>query len=553
MLQHLLISNYALISHLDITLKEGFTVITGETGAGKSIILGALGLLLGGRSDAKTIKPRAKRCTVEATFDVSDFHLEEFFETHDFDFDGRECIIRREVTDNGKSRAFINDTPTSISTLKQLSSQLIDIHSQHQNLLLNKEGFQLNILDSLSDNQTILKLYQERYQQYMQTARELREFEERVEQERNNMDYLSFQLGEIEAAQLQDGEQETLEEESTFLEHAESIKESLYKADRLLSDDEEGICSKLNALTRTMERLSTVYAKMQPLCERIDSCAIEIEDIASDLATELSRTTFDPKRMDYVTERLNTIYTLQKKHQCNSVKQLINKGETLRKQLAELSDSDETIELLRKKSEEQLNQTVDTATQLSESRQGATKKLEKEMLERLQLLGMPNVRFQAQLSKLSQPTTSGMDSVTFLFSANKNMPLQPLATIASGGEIARVMLSLKAILSSKRAMPTIIFDEIDTGVSGQMAERMGRMMLNMGSEGRQVISITHLPQIAALGKTHYKVYKEENDEAAATHIVELSTDERVTEIAHMLSGTEITAGAKLNAQELLQL
>lgn len=550
MLRSLHIQNYALIENLDITFYPGFSVITGETGAGKSIILGALGLILGQRTDVKAIKQSAKRCVVEAVFDLSHFDLETFFESNDLDFDN-ECIVRREVTDTGKSRAFINDTPVSAAMLKELSSYLIDIHSQHQNLLLNQPRFQLNVLDTVAKDSQQQKAYTQAYQAWKSTEHAFREFSERLARQQSEIDYMSFQWRELSEARLQSDEQQALEEESLMLENAEAIKSDLYATDATLSTDERGTVAMLHETLRHLRNLAKVFPNAKPLLERMESSAIEIEDIAQEVSSLQENFSFDPRRLDEVTDRLNLIYSLEKKYRADSVAQLIQKAEDLHCQLNGLENSEETLNQFRAESQRTLKAATEQAAALSAARRQAARCVETEMQERLRLLGMPNIRFNVLLTPSPQLQESGADQVQFLFSANKNIPLQDLAQIASGGEMARVMLALKAMLADNTRLSTVIFDEIDTGVSGQIAEQMARMMKAMSHSGRQVISITHLPQIASLGECHYKVYKEDSAETTATHIRQLSPDERVTEIAQLLSGAQLTDAAVNNARELL--
>ena len=550
MLQSLHIQNYALIENLDITFYPGFSVITGETGAGKSIILGALGLILGQRTDVRAIKQGAKRCVVEAVFDLSHFGLESFFENNGLDFDG-ECVVRREMTDSGKSRAFVNDTPVAAVLLKELSPYLIDIHSQHQNLLINQATFQLNVLDTVADNAELLRAYFNAYHIWKDADRALHDFQERLAREQSEFDFLSFQLHELSDARLQADEQQTLEEESLILENAETIKSELYTADAALSAEDSGTVARLHEALRHLSNLATVFPDTKALHERLDSAIIEIEDIAQEIASLQQNFSFDPQRLDAVTDRLNLIYSLQKKYRVNTVSELIEKAQALQQQLDGLENREETLAQLRQESQRALSAATQAAARLTETRQKAARRVESEMQERLRLLNMPNIRFEVALSAAPQLQESGADQVQFLFSANKNTPLQDLSLIASGGEIARVMLSLKAMLADSTSLSTVIFDEIDTGVSGQTAEQMARMMKAMSHNGRQVISITHLPQIAAHGEHHYKVYKEDHAETTATHIRQLSPDERVTEIAQLLSGTQLTEAALNNARELL--
>ena len=552
MLQRLKIQNYALIEHLDMKLHSGFSTITGETGAGKSIILGALGMILGQRADMKVIKADAKRCMVEATFNLNGLNIQSFFDENDLDYDEDECIIRRELSQNGKSRAFINDTPVSLIQLKELSSHLIDIHSQHQNLLLNQERFQIETLDTMAKNHQLKERFQHEYDAWLAAQTAFEQYCKNVERERENKDFLQFQLDEIERLHLKGGEQQGLEEEAGVLNNAENIKQVLYKADSLLSEEESGITSMIYDCQRCLQDLTDCFPKARKLHERLESCAIEIEDIAQEIAQCLENVIFDPERQNYVNERLSSIYALAKKHHCESEEELIQVANQLRLQLDELDCSDEQVEALRKECQERHKTMLDTGRLLSSTRNKTVPKIEKEMRERLQKLGMPNIRFTIEMTEKKEPSREGLDRVAFLFSANRDMSLRNIAEIASGGEMARVMLSLKALLASKEMLPTIIFDEIDTGVSGKIAEQMALMMKSMSQNGCQVISITHLPQIAALGNFHYKVYKQDDSHGTSTHISNLTPEERIVEIAHMLSGSMVTDAAIDNAKELLK-
>ena len=477
MLQSIFIQNYALIDKLDIDFTSGFSVITGETGAGKSIILGAIGLLLGQRADVKSIKKGASKCIVEATFRIANYGMEPFFQENDIEFEPDECILRREVSANGKSRAFINDTPTSLAQMKMLGEKLIDVHSQHQNLLLNKEGFQLNILDILAQDEQALSAYQSVYFSYKKVAKELDDFIAQAEKSRQDEDYIRFQLEQLEEAGLKDGEQAELEQEAETLSHAEDIKAGLYKASQLINGEEGGTVSLTKECMQTLQSLTQVYAPAKEWMERLNSCYIELKDISREIGNAEEEVEFNPARLDFVNERLNLIYSLQQKHRVQSVEELIELTENYCSQLNAITSFDDRMQ----------------------------------MESLLIPLGMPNVRFAVELTPRKEPDSKGMDSVTFLFSANKNGTLQNVASIASGGEIARVMLSLKAMIAGAVKLPTIIFDEIDTGVSGSIAEKMALIMQDMGRQNRQVISITHLPQIAARGIAHYKVYKEDTD------------------------------------------
>lgn len=551
MLKSLHISNYALIETLDITFQSGFSVITGETGAGKSIILGALGLLLGQRADIKSIKTGMNKCTVEASFDISDYDLHSFFEENELEFDASDCIIRRELFASGKSRAFINDSPVSLSLLKELGDQLIDIHSQHKNLLLNHEDFQLGVVDAIAHNKGQLNHYHQLFNHYKEVSQQLEDLIEQVEKNKQDEDYIRFQWNEINQAGFSEDEQESLQEESDLLSHAEDIKSSLYKTDFLLSGDDAGLLSRLRECVQTIDNISDIYSPARQWVERINSCRIELEDLSHDLNSAIEDVEFNPNRLEYVNERLNLIYSLEKKHKVETLKELLDLADKYARLLQSISNSDAEIESLRKEKESCLQQVLSEAKKLSAQRKAAIVMIEKQMLDYLVPLGMPNVRFAVQIEQYHEPTYNGIDHVNFLFSANKNARLQEVSSIASGGEISRVMLSIKALIAGAMNLPTIIFDEIDTGVSGSVAEKMALMMQNMGQHNRQVISITHLPQIASKGIVHYKVYKEDNEKETTSHIVRLDENDRVVEIANMLSGSVLTEEALSNAKVLL--
>ena len=551
MLQSIHIQNYALIDRLDIDFTSGFSVITGETGAGKSIILGAIGLLLGQRADVKAIKNGASKCVVEAKFRIATYDMEAFFEENDIEYEPEECIIRRELSANGKSRAFINDTPASLSQMKVLGERLIDVHSQHQNLLLNKEGFQLNILDILAQDDKQLADYHRLYTNYKQVSRELEEFIAQAEKSRQDEDYIRFQLEQLEDADLKEGEQTSLEQEAETLSHAEDIKAGLYKAGQLIDGDESGGLSLVKEAMQTLQSVSRVYTPAQEWGERLNSCYIELKDISREISGAQEEIEFNPARLDFVNERLNLIYNLQQKHRVDSVEALIELTDKYRNQLNTITSFDETIAKLNKRKEDLYAQVLAQAAVLTECRSRSARQIEEQMQALLIPLGMPNVRFAVEMTTRKEPDAKGMDSVTFLFSANKNGTLQNVASIASGGEIARVMLSLKAMIAGAVKLPTIIFDEIDTGVSGSIAEKMALIMQDMGKQNRQVISITHLPQIAARGIAHYKVYKEDTETGTNSHIRLLTREERVREIANMLSGSTLTEAALNNARALL--
>ncbi len=552
MLQSLYIQNYALIDRLDIGFGPGFSVITGETGAGKSIILGAIGLLLGQRADVKSIKKGTSKCVVEAKFHIASYGLKPFFEENDLEFDPEECIIRREMTANGKSRAFINDTPASLAQMKVLGEKLIDVHSQHQNLLLNKEGFQLNILDILAQDDKEAAAYRQVYNEYRTVCRELDDFIAQAEKSRQDEDYIRFQLEQLNEADLKEGEQTALEQEADTLSHAEDIKSGLYKAQQLIDGEERGTLPLAKECMQTLQNISEVYAPAKEWTERLNSCYIELKDLSHEISGAEEEIEFNPSRLDYVNERLNLIYSLQQKHHAKTVEELIAVQEDYQNQLNAITSFDDRIAELNRKKEELYSKVLEQAKVLTSLRTASAKHIEEQMKSLLIPLGMPNVRFAVKLEQRKEPDSKGMDTVTFLFSANKNGTLQNVASIASGGEIARVMLSLKAMIAGAVKLPTIIFDEIDTGVSGSIAEKMALIMQDMGKQNRQVISITHLPQIAARGNAHYKVYKKDTETGTNSYIRQLTDEERVQEIAHMLSGTTLTDAAVQNARALLE-
>ena len=551
MLQSIHIQNYALIESLDIDFHSGFSVITGETGAGKSIILGAIGLLVGQRADIKAIKTGANKCIVEARFNISSYQLEAFFEEHDLEYEDGECILRRELLASGKSRAFINDTPASLAQMKALGEKLIDVHSQHQNLLLNHEDFQLSVIDILANDEEQLTAYKALYQDYKRTSRELAQLIEQAEKSRQDEDYISFQVNQLEEANLQSGEQEELEQEAETLSHAEDIKANLYKVDQLMASDDTTLLSVTKDCMQALQGISRVFAPAQEWIDRLESCYIELKDLANDVSSAGEDVEYNPTRLEFVNDRLNLIYTLQQKHHVSSVDELISIAKELRTQLDAITSSDDRIQELIHQKEDLYNKVKASARLLTDMRTIAAQEIEKQMQAYLVPLGMPNVRFAVELNPRKEPDGTGMDYVNFLFSANKNGTLQQVASIASGGEIARVMLSLKAMIAGAVKLPTIIFDEIDTGVSGSIAEKMAFIMQEMGQADRQVISITHLPQIAARGAHHYKVYKEDTETGTNSHIRPLTHEERINEIANMLSGATLTEAALNNARALL--
>lgn len=552
MLKQLYIKNFTLIDELNISLYPGFSVITGETGAGKSIILGAIGLLLGNRADSKAIKAGRDRCVIEAHFDLSRYGMQKFFDDNDIDYDADDTIIRRELTAAGKSRAFINDTPVPLTRMRELGEQLVDIHSQHQNLLLQKEDFQLNVVDIIAQDAEQIKVYQKEYYAYRKAKELLEELKAEIAKNRENEEFMRFQHKELDDANLQEGELEQLEQEAETLSHSEDIKTALYEADSALSGENDSILDKLKNATHQLENICDVYPSMADVAGRMQSSYIELKDIAQEISSSVDHVEFDPNRLDAINTRLDKLYTLQQKFHVETVTELIATRDRIAEQLSHIDNGDEDIEEKEKEVAALLVKAEKQAALLTSIRQKSAKAIEKEMKGRLIPLGIPNVRFEIAFA--DKPLSgNGADKVSFLFSANKSTQLQPVSQVASGGEIARVMLSLKAMISGAVKLPTIIFDEIDTGVSGKIAEKMADIMEEMGLQNRQVLSITHLPQIAAKGSHHYKVLKEETENGTISHMKELNNQERIEEIAQMLSGSDITQAALANAKELLRI
>lgn len=550
MLRSLFIQNYALIDKLDIDFENGFSVITGETGAGKSIILGAIGLLLGQRADVKAIRNGATKCVIEAHFDIASYQLQTLFDENEWEYED-ECIIRRELSATGKSRAFVNDSPASLAQIKELGELLVDVHSQHQNLLLSNEGFQIKALDVIVHNEQLLTEYRSLYNEWKIAKQQLALLVEEADKNRADEDYYRYQVEQLENAHLVDGEQEELEEESDILNHAEEIKAQLYKVEQITMSDDISLLHGLKECVNAMQSLSNVYPDSSDLSDRLESCYIELKDIAEEVASKNERIEFNPSRLEEVTDRLNLIYSLQQKYRVDSISELLSLQEEFATKLSAISSSDETIQQLQKQVDKLFAEVVAKADYLSKQRKSASEVIEKQMCEQLALLGMPNVQFRVDFAKRKEPNLLGMDSVNFLFSANKNAPLQNISSVASGGEIARVMLTIKALIAKEVKLPTIIFDEIDTGVSGEIADRMATIMLEMGEANRQVISITHLPQIASKGKVHYKVFKQDSETETNSNIRRLTDEERINEVAQMLSGATLTEAALHNAKALL--
>ena len=552
MLKQLYIKNFTLIDELNIQFHQGFSVITGETGAGKSIILGAIALLLGQRADTKSIKQGRDKCVVEAHFDLSRYDMREFFLQNDIDYDDTDCIIRREINSNGKSRGFINDQPAAIGLMRELGEHLIDIHSQHQNLLLNKEDFQLNIVDILAKDDDIRQAYRQSYEAYKAAVAQLEALKEEIQKNLQNEDFLRFQTKELEEANLVAGEQEELETLTQMLNHAEEIKSSLYNTSNILIQDDGGVVNSLKEACANLHNIEEVFPEIKEQSQRLEACFIELKDISHDVDRQVDKIDFDPKQLDDANLRLDTIYTLEKKYHAATTEELIEILAELKKRIELFDHSDENLKRQQEIVEKLEATCRQQAAKLSRQRSVVAKKIETELLKRLVPLGIAKARFSILLQE--KPLShDGQDKISFLFSANSTTDMQPISQVASGGEIARVMLSLKAMISGAVKLPTIIFDEIDTGVSGRAAEMMGQIMYEMGLSNRQVISITHLPQIAARGTTHYKVSKEETDMGTISNMKILTTEERVAEVAQMLSGSNITEAAISNAKDLLNI
>lgn len=556
MLLSLSIDNYALIDHLVFKPGEGLSVITGETGAGKSIIMGALGLILGQRADAKAVRNGATKCVIEAQFDISAYALEEYFATNDLEYDAQSTIIRREIYATGKSRAFVNDIPVQLQMLRDLGTRLIDIHSQHQNLLLGQDAFQLSVVDALANNQYELGQYRSVYNELMALRRRIQKLRQEAERNAQEADYVRYQLSQLEDADLQEGEQEELETEQELLSHAEEIKSGLYEIHEGLDGEQQSVVQSVQSLARSASELSRIYPALAEIAERLESDYIDLKDMASDVDRQAEQVEFDPRRLQVIEERLSLLYNLQKKHGAQSVEELITLRDQLAERILHIDGSDEEIEELETQNRQLTTQATKCAAALTATRRKAATSLQQSLIERVTYLGMPNLRFEAQVTPLDKGSQrdnfspTGVDQISFMFSANKNQPLRPAGDVASGGEISRLMLGIKSLVASARTLPTIIFDEIDTGVSGDIADRMGAVMKELSSH-LQVITITHLPQVAGKGRQHFRVYKADTEEQTITHIEQLSDEQRLHEVARMLSGSNITQEALANAKTLI--
>ncbi len=550
MLKHITIRNFALIEHVEIELSAGFSVITGETGHGKSVFLGAVAMLLGQRSDVKAIREGADRCVIEGLFDLEGFGLEPLFEENDIDYD-RECIIRRELAASGRSRAFINDTPVNVSLLKEIGARLIDIHSQHQNLLLGDRNYQLGVLDVLAGNRVLLGGYKEGYDKYLSLQRELAERRKALEAARRDEDWLRYQLDELEAASLKSGELQELELELQELSHAEEIQAALYGAYNAIDSDERSMLQALREASSALSRIAAHYGAAQELADRLESNYIELKDCCDEMQQRAGRVQFAPARLEFVENRVAQIYSLMKKHRVESAEDLIALAAGYSAKLDSIAFGDDDIRELEKRIKSASEELLQVTAELTANRKESAAQLQEKIIAILVNLGMPMIRFEVEFRPVDGFTPSGCDDVVFLFSANSSSAPQPLSDVASGGEMARVMLALKSLIASSTKQPTLIFDEVDTGVSGILAERMGRIMQQMACGFCQVLSITHLPQVAALGSNHYKVYKEETAKGTVTNIIRLEQEDRVREIAQMMSGEVLSEAALDNARGLL--
>ena len=550
MLKSLNIRNYVLIDELDIRFEDGFSVITGETGAGKSIILGALSLVLGERADAKSIRKGHEKCVIEAVFDISSYQLQSFFEENDLTYEAPECLFRRELYSSGKSRAFINDSPASLAVIKNLGSRLIDVHSQHRNLLLTDAHFQLNIVDLTAKTGKQLSVYRKEYENYLSINKQLEELSDTARKTKNEEDYVRFQYEELTAANLQAGEQEELEHELDMLTHSEEIKTTLYKVTDLLNGENYSVISSLKEALTSIEQISSYFQKAEAYAERLQNAYIDIHDISMETNVLKEDIEFNPDRLEWVNSRMNTLYSLQQKHRVDSVESLITIRDKFGAQLELIDSFDESINRLLQQKQEVYGWLVGMAGEISALRKKSVKTIEQQITDKMILLSVPHTRFQILFADKPAPTPDGMDEINFLFAANKNEPLKPVAQTASGGEISRLMLCVKSMIAGYSALPSIIFDEIDTGVSGEIADKMAGIMQDLGTK-MQVITITHLPQIAAKGAVHYFVYKEDTPEHTLTNIRRLSDLERIDEVARMLSGSEKTQAALDNAKVLL--
>ena len=549
MLKTLHISNYALITTLTIDFEAGMSVLTGETGAGKSIIIGALSLIQGQRADTRMVKEGTEKSIVEAEFDVKNYSLKSFFENNDLDYNDA-CLIRREIATNGKSRAFINDTPVPLNLLRELSDKLLDIHSQHENLLLSTENYQLMVVDAVAQNINELTDFKQSFTEWNEAKSDLNKLRKEADRRNADLDYLRFQLNQLDEAKLTVGEQTDLEAELEMLSHVEEIKSALGQADHLLTNEDTNVLKSVKDITVALRRINNYLPESTNWTERLEAVLIELKDMAADISLAQNKLEFNPERLEMLDNRLNLIYSLQKKFRVDTIEKLIELRESFRNQLNRIENMEEELIEAQKRVQACFQVMKINAETLTETRRKAIPAIEKYLVEQLHLLGMPDVRFVVSIMPATEYTEKGNDVVEFQFSANKNRSVQPVSLIASGGEVSRLMLAIKSLLIRQSDLPTIIFDEIDTGVSGEISGRMGEIMRKM-SQSTQLIVITHLPQIASKGHTHYSVYKDNTGTQAETHIRRLTPDQRIKELASLLSGKTITEAAMMNARELL--
>jgi len=549
MLQSIAINNYTLINQIEIDFKNGFTIITGETGSGKSILLGALGLVLGQRPETNILKDKERKCVIEANFNIKKYQLQSFFSDFELDYE-EETILRREILPNGKTRGFVNDSPVSIKLLKELGFKLIDIHSQNQNLSLSDPEYQMGIVDTYAQHTSLLQDYQLQFEAYQNFKKELKSQEEIARKEKSDLDYYQFQLQQMHEANLVEGEQTDMESELEMLNHAEEIKTNLFKASNLLSDGELAIISLLKEAKSAIGQVQDVFTEGNEFYERFESSCIELQDLSSELERSYEAMEFDPSRIAFLNEKLDSIYSLQQKHRVDSVEELIQIREELEEKVLKISSSDDLIEELKEQLKKQTSKLAKASEKLSKSRKSVIPEIEKALEIQLVQLGMPHAKINFDQSITEEYQYLGRDFIRILFSANKNGQPEEISKVASGGEMSRLMLSIKSLISASTALPSIVFDEIDTGVSGEIADKMGVVMRDM-AENIQVISITHLPQIASKGDYHYKVYKADDELETYSNIVLLDRDSRVQELAKMLSGADMTQAAMDNAKALL--
>ena len=550
MLVKLAVQNYALIRELDLTLEKGLTIITGETGAGKSILLGALSLILGSRADSSVLLNKNEKCIVEGTFKTQEYDLEDFFISNDLDSESH-ALLRREITPAGKSRAFINDTPVTINLMKELGDRLIDIHSQHQTLMLNSNSFQLNIIDSFAGTGPLLNSYQGIFKNFRKFQREYNELKEKSDKNKADLEYHQFHYSQLEEAKLRKGEQDELEKEQELLVHAEEIKQALTDISRLFSHEDASILPMIREVRTSIGKINIFLPADLNIPSRINSCLIELDDLANEIERIGQNTEADPERLAKINRRLDNLYSLIQKHRLKNLDELIIRKEEIANTIKSIVTGDEKLNEMESVLKSLTDNLISAAEEISGKRKSAIPEIELRVTDLLRQLGIPNARFRITMTRSKDFTQAGVDFADFLFSANKQTEPENIAKIASGGELSRVMLSLKSLLTKNKNLPTIIFDEIDAGVSGEVADRVGQILSEMGKH-MQVVNITHLPQVASRGTRHFHVYKEDSDDSTITRIKLLSPGERIQEVARLLSGSEVTETAIRNAKELIK-